>query len=158
MAFEEGRDLVKINGRVYTRARALALGLVVVTGSGESEQVQATAKAATVKPPRAPASNRARKAARATQEGDDVALNRDGTMPLKRRARPLVPRNVKNGEPITDEAELARIAAETAAIEAAAKVAREAVVPEEYGAGTSVLAVVPAAEDESEPESGAGGD
>lgn len=115
-----GADLVRINGKTITRGRALAMGWVDPKGNVTAKGDEAF----TTKPAdRKPASNKARQAARAAGEPETTA---DGVFVKRKRVEPLKPRNVKNGKPIEDEAELARIAAETEAIEAAATAEREA--------------------------------
>jgi hypothetical protein len=114
-------DIVTINGKTFTRSRALAQGLIDAKG-------EVTAKADSLfggnrEKTSQPVKNRDRKAAREAIEPETTS---DGKLVARKKVEPLKPKNVKDGKPIEDEEELAKIAAKTAEIEAAAKAEREA--------------------------------
>lgn len=118
----QGTDIVRIGGRIITRGRALAMGWIDAKGNVTAKAEALFGADALVAG--GPVSNKARKAKR---QSDDVDLTPDGRLLKRREPKPLKPQNVTHdGEPVTDEAELARIAAETARIEAEKAAAREA--------------------------------
>lgn len=114
-------DTIRLpGGKTITLGRAVALGLAnrdgTLTAKGQSQDSQG-AKAE-------------RDAARAEEWQESQGLKKGKKQPVI-----LVPRNVKDGEPIEDEETLAAIAERTAAIEAAKGDASGDATPEE-GADT----------------------
>lgn len=127
-----GDTIALPGGKIITRARAFALGLVDADGNLKDD-VPTDSAAAKVLAKDAKAAEWAakqglpapkRRAPRAEADDADIDINEDGTPKPKRRKKVAVPQNVDaEGNPVTDEETLARIAAETAAIEAARKAA-----------------------------------
>lgn len=123
IAIKNSADLVKIGGKMMTVNRARALGLLDKNNAPKAGAENSPAVKGN-KPKTGPVKNDARKAALALAVAAEEAVAQ-GKKPPK--IKPLVPQNVtKDGEPVTDEATLAQIAAETAAIEAQHAAEREA--------------------------------
>jgi hypothetical protein len=117
-------DIVRINGRAYTRSRAIALGLISEAGT--------TAKEFVVVPPAKPTKlgrpkgsvNKVRTPGpilSQTDPVDDIIASIPVLPPIRptKKIKPLVPQNVDAGVPITDPDTLAEIVARTNEIEAA---------------------------------------
>jgi len=117
-------DIVRINGRTYTRSRAIAMGLIKRTedplsveakiAKGQlvrTEPVKSTAteSVATAKPRRGRPAGSVNKPRITTPIVDKTDVN---VIPAPKRIAPLVPQNIDHsGTPITDDATLAEIAA-----------------------------------------------
>ena len=114
----QGADVVRINGRVYTRTNAIARGLISKEPYGTAEVLPDPAEA----PPGPAVLTRAQKAVatRAANLAAKLAVivepAEDGDKPVRKSKgiEPLRPQNVDHeGKPVTDEETLAKIATET---------------------------------------------
>ena len=115
----QGADVVRINGRVYTRTNAIARGLI----SGDMVKALPDPVAT---PPGPAVLTRAQKAVatRAANLAAKLAVvvepTEDGDKPVRKSKgiKPLRPQNVDHeGKPVTDEETLAKIATEAEANE-----------------------------------------
>lgn len=135
-------DIIRLpNGKTVTTTRARANGWVDASGNltdlapGASDAERAKRDAAREAEWRksqgldepAPAAPKRRGRPPKAVPAADVDITADGIVKETKKIEPLRPRNVDHdGNPVEDPEVLAKIAEETAAIEAAAKAAREA--------------------------------
>ncbi len=119
-------DIVRLpGGKVMTRSRAQALGMLDDAGNIRAD-VPADSAAERILRQDTRAAEFAKRqglaapAPRTRRSGEDVATTADGLIKPGRKVQPLRPGNVDaSGAPVTDEAVLAAIAAQTAMIEQA---------------------------------------
>lgn len=147
-------DIVRLpGGKIITRSRAQALGMLDANGDLKPGMAPDSAGARIIEQDRkaaAWAKQQGLPAPVSRRSGEDVATTADGRIKPVAKIEPLKPANVDpSGAAITDEATLAAIAAETAAIEAA-KVAATGPTPAEKRLAT--MAANKAAREAAEAE------